>query len=71
MASMGPSLMISVLSAETPDEMILARGLMPNSAARVSLITTTAAAPSFRGQALAAVTVPSGRNTGESCETFS
>ena len=30
----------------------------------VSLITTTAAAPSLSGQQLPAVTVPSGRNTG-------
>ena len=30
----------------------------------VSLITSTAAAPSLSGQALPAVTVPSGRNTG-------
>ena len=37
----------------------------------VSLITMTAAAPSFSGQQLPAVTVPSGRNTGWSWETFS
>ena len=33
-----------------------------------SLITTTAAAPSLSGHALPAVTVPSGRNTGLSCD---
>ena len=37
---------------------------MPSSFALVSLITITAAAPSLSGQALPAVTEPSGRNTG-------
>ena len=44
---------------------------MPSSRAFVSLITITAAAPSFSGQQLPAVTVPSGRNTGLSCDTAS
>ena len=44
---------------------------MASSAALVSLITITAAAPSFSGQQLPAVTVPSGRNTGCSAATFS
>ena len=39
-----------------------ASGVMPSSRARVSLITITAAAPSLSGQALPAVTSPSGRN---------
>ena len=39
--------------------------------ARVSDITTTAAAPSLSGQALPAVTLPSGRNTGCSVASFS
>ena len=44
---------------------------MPSSRARVSLITTTAAAPSFSGQLFPAVTSPSGRNAGLSWESFS
>ena len=44
---------------------------MPSSFARVSLITMTAAAPSFSGHALPAVTVPSGRNTGLRPASFS
>src|SRR5664280_46376 len=48
----------------TAVETTRASGVMPSSAALVSLITITAAAPSLSGQALTAVTVPSGRNTG-------
>ena len=44
---------------------------MPSSLAFVSLITTTAAAPSLSGHALPAVTSPSGRNTGFSVASFS
>ncbi len=44
---------------------------MPSSRARVSLMTTTAAAPSLRGQLLPAVTSPSGRNAGLSSSSFS
>ena len=39
--------------------------------ALVSLVITSAAAPSFNGQALPAVTVPLGRNTGLRSLTFS
>ena len=56
--------MISGESADTPVETIRASGVMPSSAALVSLMMTTAAAPSFSGQQFPAVTVPSGRNTG-------
>ena len=63
-ASIGPSPMISGLRAETELEMIRASGVIPSSSARFRLITTTAAAPSFSGQALAAVTRPSGRKAG-------
>ena len=63
--------MISGDSAVTPVETIRASGVMPSSAALRSLMTTTAAAPSFSGQQLPAVTVPSGRNTGLSAATFS
>ena len=70
-ASIGPSPMISGFSADTPDEMMRASGVMPSSSARWRLITMTAAAPSFSGHALPAVTLPSGRKTGFSCETAS
>ncbi len=61
--------MISGSSAATLLATMRASGVMPSSAALVSLVTTTAAAPSLRGQALPAVMVPSGRNTGLSCDT--
>ena len=56
--------MISGLSPVTPLATMRASGVMPSSRALVSLITTTAAAPSLSGQALPAVTVPPSRNTG-------
>ena len=71
LASIGPRPMISGSTADTADATTRASGVMPSSSALASLITTTAAAPSFSGQALPAVTVPSGRNTGCSCESFS
>ncbi len=49
---------------ETPVETIRASGVSPSSAAFVSLMITTAAAPSLSGQQLPAVTAPSGRKTG-------
>src|SRR3954447_24725578 len=52
----------------TAVETIRASGVRPSSAALVSLMTMTAAAPSLSGQALPAVTRPSGRNTGFSAE---
>src|SRR3954447_17332770 len=63
-ASIGPSPMISGERAETPVATTRASGVRPSWAALVSLMTTTAAAPSLSGQQLPAVTVPSGRNTG-------
>ncbi len=63
--------MISGLSAVTPLDTMRASGVIPRSRARVSLITTTAAAPSLSGHALPAVTLPSGRKTGFSCASFS
>ena len=63
-ASTGPRPMISGLSPLTPVVTIRASGVSPSSAARVSLMITTAAAPSFSGQQLPAVTVPSARKTG-------
>ena len=63
--------MISGLRAVTPDETMRASGSMPSSAALASLMTITAAAPSLSGQALPAVTSPSGRNTGFSSASFS
>ena len=55
----------------TPVATMRASGVRPSSLALVSLVITNAAAPSFSGQALPAVTVPLGRNTGLSSLTFS
>ena len=63
--------MISGESPDTPVETTRASGVSPSSLARVSDMTITAAAPSLSGQALPAVTVPSGRNTGASWLIFS
>ena len=57
-AGIGPRPMISGRIAATVEAMIRARGLRPSFSAFSSLITSTAAAPSFSGQALPAVTVP-------------
>ena len=48
--------MISGFRPVTPDATTRASGVRPSSAALVSLITSTAAAPSLSGQALPAVT---------------
>ena len=56
--------MISGLSPVAAEVTIRASGVSPSSAARAPLMITTAAAPSFRGQQLPAVTVPSARKTG-------
>ena len=48
-----------------------ASGVMPSCLALSSDMMTRAAAPSFSGQALPAVTVPSGRKTGCSSASFS
>ena len=63
--------MISGDSPVTPVETMRANGVSPSSLALVSLMITTAAAPSFSGQALPAVIVPFGRNTGLSWLIFS
>ena len=68
-ASTGPRPMISGDRPETPVDTIRASGVRPSSAARVSDMITTAAAPSLSGQQLPAVTVPCSRNTGFSPET--
>ena len=70
-ASIGPSPMISGDRPVTPVATMRANGVRPSSLAFVSLVTITAAAPSFNGQALPAVTVPFGRNTGLSWLIFS
>ena len=70
-ASIGPRPMISGERPLTPVDTIRASGVRPSSLALVSLVITTAAAPSLRGQALPAVTVPLGRNTGLSWLIFS
>src|SRR5918995_228142 len=59
-ASTGPRPMISGLSALTPVATIRASGVRPSSAARWSLMITTAAAPSLSGQQLPAGPVPPG-----------
>ncbi len=64
MAPTGPRPMISGSRPDTPLAMIRASGVIPSSRALVSLITTTAAAPSLSGQAFPAVTVPPSRKTG-------
>jgi hypothetical protein len=51
--------------------MIRARGCTPSSFARSSDMITSAAAPSFSGHALPAVTFPSGLNAGCSSCSFS
>src|ERR1035437_5849756 len=71
LASMGPSPMYSGFSEHSPVLTMRASGVMPSSLARVSLMTTTAAAPSLSGQAFPAVTVPSSRNTGARLASFS
>ena len=63
--------MISGDSPDTPVETMRASGVSPSSLALVSDMITSAAAPSFSGQALPAVTVPFGRNTGLSWLIFS
>ena len=70
-ASTGPSPMISGSSAVTAVDTIRARGVIPSSRARMSLITTIAAAPSFSGQELPAVTDPPYRKTGVSARRAS
>ena len=56
--------MISGERPLTPVATIRASGVRPSSAARVSDMTITAAAPSLSAQQLPAVTTPSGRKTG-------
>ena len=63
--------MISGDSPDTPVETMRASGVRPSSLALVSDMITTAAAPSLSGQALPAVTVPLGRNTGAKPLIFS
>ena len=63
--------MISGRIAATVEAMMRARGLSPSALAFSSLMTSTAAAPSFSGHALPAVTVPSGLNAGLSAASFS
>ena len=63
--------MISGDSPDTPVDTMRASGVSPSSLALVSLMMTSAAAPSLSGQALPAVMVPLGRNTGLSWLIFS
>ena len=70
-ASIGPRPMISGVRPVAAVATMRASGVRPSSLALVSLMMTSAAAPSLSGQALPAVTVPSGRNTGFSPLSFS
>ena len=70
-APIGPTPMISGSTPETDDAMIRARGWTPSSCAFSSLMTTTAAAPSFSGHEFPAVTLPPGLKAGSSSASFS
>ena len=70
-AGIGPRPMISGRTAATEEAMIRARGSRPSASALSSDMTRMAAAPSLSGQALPAVTVPSGLKTGLSAASFS
>ena len=63
--------MISGSTPETDDAMIRARGRDAELDARVSLITTTAAAPSFSGHEFPAVTFPPGLKRARAAASFS
>ncbi len=64
MAPIGATPMISGSSPLVAEAITRARGFSPSSFARVSDITSTAAAPSFSGHELPAVTRPSSRKAG-------
>jgi hypothetical protein len=70
-AQIGATPMYSGSFAAVAEVMIRARGSTPSSAAFESDITSTAAAPSFRGQELPAVTLPSSLKAGSSSASFS
>ena len=70
-AGIGPRPMISGRIAAADEATIRARAFRPSAAAFSADITSSAAAPSLSGQALPAVTVPSGSNTGLSWESTS
>ena len=63
--------MISGSSPVTDDAMMRAFGFTPSSPARSSDMITSAAAPSFSGHELPAVTFPSGLKAGWSSPSFS
>src|SRR5918995_591424 len=70
-ASIGPTPMISGSSPVTGLATIRARGVTPSSFARCSDMITSAAAPSFSGHELPAVTLPPGLKAGSSSRSFS
>jgi len=70
-AGMGPVPMISGSTPACAQEAMRARGLRPRRLASSALIRTTAAAPSFSPEALAAVTEPSLLKAGRRPETLS
>jgi hypothetical protein len=70
-AQIGATPMYSGSFAAVAEAMMRARGFRPSSLAFVSDMTSTAAAPSFSGQELPAVTLPSSLKAGSSCDSFS
>src|SRR5215210_1388235 len=70
-AQIGATPMYSGSLAAVAEAMMRARGFRPSSSAFVSDMTSTAAAPSFSGHELPAVTLPSSLKAGSSWESFS
>ncbi len=70
-AGIGPVPMIAGSTPAVAQEAMRARGVSPRRPASASRISTSAAAPSFRPEALAAVTVPSLENAGRRAATDS
>src|SRR6185369_13824768 len=63
-AGTGPMPMIAGSTPDDANALIFAMGFSPSACARSALITSTAAAPSFKPDAFAAVTEPSFANAG-------
>ena len=70
-APIGATPMYSGSLPQVAAERIRARGVRPSSLALVSDMISTAAAPSFSGHELPAVTPPPPSNASSSCESFS
>ena len=70
-AGIGPVPMTAGSTPAVAQEAMRASGVRPRFSASLALISTSAAAPSLRPDALPAVTVPSFENAGFSLEKFS